>query len=264
MLSKKSKLNSFFLLSLSFLWLGLIFKQRIKKKKYEILEWWRHKPLNQTIKEAQGKNVYLCGREATQGIPLLGEPFDHRQGRSHVPQEGVGQKTVRCHLHLCWHHWEQMRIGCLLGFSILFWGNQTISDVCVVGQGDGMMQVELILRPQVGSNKSTWLGEAIAEAHESVLICHCAASQTPVGEPVYEDKDKETHCIKIQILFRNLSAATQPSPVPSLYVGNKTIVIKKECFLCVALNSVKSAKNMEPVSVERKRKETAKGKPTLR
>ncbi|TNN43526.1 hypothetical protein EYF80_046280 [Liparis tanakae] len=35
------------------------------------------------------KSVYLCGREAAQGVPLLGEPFDHRQGRSHVPQEGV-------------------------------------------------------------------------------------------------------------------------------------------------------------------------------
>lgn len=53
------------------------------------------------------KKGYLCGGESTQGVPLLREPFDHRQGRSHVPKEGVGQETIGCHLHLCRHHWKQ-------------------------------------------------------------------------------------------------------------------------------------------------------------
>lgn len=70
-------------------------------------------------KEKPGKRGYLCGREATQGIPLLGEPFDHRQGRRHIAKEGVSQKAIGCHLHLCWHHCEQTS-GFLLGFWVLF------------------------------------------------------------------------------------------------------------------------------------------------
>lgn len=62
--------------------------------------------------------LYLRGGEAAQSVPLLGQPFDHRQGRRHISQQGVRQKTIGCHLHLCWHHWERTGTGwklCILG-----------------------------------------------------------------------------------------------------------------------------------------------------
>lgn len=76
-------------------------------------------------KRSQEKKGYLCGREPAQGIPLLGEPLDHRQGGRHIPEEGVGQKAVGCHLHLCWHHCEQTVIHyqiLILTLSFI-WGN---------------------------------------------------------------------------------------------------------------------------------------------
>lgn len=85
----------------------------------------------------------------------------------------------------------------------------------------------------------TWLREAITEAHESVLICHSAASQTPVGESIYRDKQSELkteraqgrHPVSYDSLYQypnclNLSATMQPSPVSSAYLGNTIIVIK--------------------------------------
>lgn len=83
----------------------------------------------------------------------------------------------------------------------------------------------------------TWLREAITEAHESVLICHSAACQTPVGESIYADKQREIstervqgeHPVSYDSLYHypnclNLSATMQPSPLPSLYLAHKMIL----------------------------------------
>lgn len=43
---------------------------------------------------------YLGGGEAPQGVPLLGEPFDHGQGGGHVSLQRVGEQAICSHLHL--------------------------------------------------------------------------------------------------------------------------------------------------------------------
>lgn len=107
-------------------------------------------------------------------------------------------------------------------------------QICVVVQKDDRKQLIRMIAVQY-----TWLRETIAEAHESVFICHSAASQTPVGESIYKDKQSEIkteraqgrHSVSYDSLYQypnclNLSATMQPSPLSSLYLGNKIIVIK--------------------------------------
>lgn len=51
--------------------------------------------------------AHLSRRESPECIPLLWEPFYHGECRSHISQECVCQKGVRCHFHFCRNYWKR-------------------------------------------------------------------------------------------------------------------------------------------------------------